>query len=155
MTNGGNSIDMTASHEGQIILPKAVSLGNVISWLVTVIAAAGVGVATFWGAYTVYGWRVAALEQTVAQIPATYATVIDMQRLKASADLNVSDTKAAISELGKRVEVVLDRQGVADGKIEGLKATIEALRDSIGDIKRTMEQQRRTEMLPAERQPPS
>ena len=124
--------------EGALVPPRRVTLGNILSMVVTVCSAAIV-------AGVVYGTtnqRLAALESaqtalsaSIAALPSTYASREDFLRLQNETDGIVSDRKQAQQALQTQLASLLDKQSTTNASIAGLTATVEALRDNVADIK--------------------
>lgn len=135
-----------ADTSGGLDLPRRVSLGNLLSMVVTVVMAAAVA----GGVWVLLGHRVTEIEQKVAEFPSTYARQADLDRVARTTDQLAADQKITASDLQKAIADVLQKIGDTNVVIAGQSGVLTSMKDSIAEIKEAL----RERPSPRRSQPP-
>jgi hypothetical protein len=121
--------------------PAGITLGNVLSALVTIVAAGGI----LWGQWVLIGYRmdqttlrVARLESkaettetALAAIRLTYATAGSLRDLSA-------EQRQALAPLQAKIDTLIDRIAAVDRSQAETATGLHAVVESVGDLKRSL-----------------
>jgi phosphoglycerate-specific signal transduction histidine kinase len=117
-----------ADSGGALLLPKRITLGNLLSIAATIVTGAALAAFYYGGIQT----RLTGLEHSSAQAPSTYARQADLDRA-------LQDQRAANEDLRGAVTALLSKESETNASVAGLAASVDLLRDDIGDVRRRLE----------------
>ncbi len=120
---------------GKLVLPKVVSLGNLLSMIVTIVT---VSAASFAG-FEIFSYRVAALEIAVAALSGGGATKEELKSVEAADLSSRTDLHESVKELGSKLDSVITVQAQSAGELKGITATVTDLKDNVNDVKRQLQ----------------
>lgn len=129
-----------ANTDGTISLPKRFTFGNGLSMLTTLLTGAMVlGVL-----YGTFGTRLSSAESELAKIPSTYATQEEVKRIRDDSAQTASDQKDGLKEMRGSVSDLIKAIGSTNVNIATLSATMVAMQGTMTEIRRTLEDRRRS-----------
>jgi len=116
-----------AETDGGLVVPRRITLGNVISMVTTIAVGAFI--------YGTQARSINALSDAIDKIPSTYARQTDLNRLQMQADQIANAQKTTSDDVQRAIADILAKLGDTNITLAKQAGVLDAMKGNISDIK--------------------